>query len=128
MWRGMRCGRRVSACTRATSLRREEGWTRYVLDKYGFEYESLLDGEAREGGLGERFDAIVLPHQQVWHINRGHRESYYAPQYSGGLGEKGAGEPARVRRTGRNACDLGRVGAVRDTVSRPAGAECAGRT
>ena len=68
----------------------EEGWTRYVLDEYGFEYESLVDGEAREGGLGERFDAIVLPHQQVWHINRGHRESYYAPQYSGGLGEKGA--------------------------------------
>ena len=68
----------------------EEGWTRYVLDKYGFEYKSLVDGEAREGGLAERFDTIVLPHQQVWHIHRGHRESYYAPKYSGGLGEKGA--------------------------------------
>ena len=68
----------------------EEGWTRYVLDEYGFGYESLVDGEAREGGLAERFDAIVLPHQQVWHIHRGHRESYYAPKYSGGLGEKGA--------------------------------------
>ncbi len=67
----------------------EEGWTRYVLDEYGFRYESLVDGEAREGGLAERFDAIVLPHQQVWHIHRGHRESYYAPRYSGGLGEKG---------------------------------------
>lgn len=68
----------------------EEGWTRYVLDEYSFEYESLVDGEAREGGLAERFDAIVLPHQQVWHIHRGHRESYYNPQYAGGLGEKGA--------------------------------------
>ncbi len=68
----------------------EEGWTRYVLDEYGFEYESLVDGEAREGGLAERFDAIVLPHQQVWHIHRGHRESYYNPRYAGGLGEKGA--------------------------------------
>jgi hypothetical protein len=68
----------------------EEGWTRYLLDEYGFEYESLVDGEAREGGLSERFDAIVLPHQQVWHIHRGHRESYYNPRYSGGLGEKGA--------------------------------------
>ena len=68
----------------------EEGWTRYVLDEYGFEYESLVDGEAREGGLAERFDAIVMAHQQVWHIHRGHRESYYAPRYSGGLGEKGA--------------------------------------
>jgi len=68
----------------------EEGWTRYVLDEYGFEYESLVDGETREGGLAERFDAIVMAHQQVWHIHRGHRESYYAPRYSGGLGEKGA--------------------------------------
>ena len=68
----------------------EEGWTRYVLDEYGFEYESLVDGEAREGGLAERFDTIVLPHQQVWHIHRGHRESYYNPKYSGGLGDKGA--------------------------------------
>ena len=68
----------------------EEGWTRYVLDEYEFDYVSLVDEEVREGGLAERFDAIVLPHQQVWHIHRGHRESYYAPQYSGGLGEKGA--------------------------------------
>lgn len=68
----------------------EEGWTRYVLDEYGFDYESLVDEEVRAGGLTERFDAIVLAHQQVWHIHRGHRESYYHPKYSGGLGEKGA--------------------------------------
>ena len=68
----------------------EEGWTRYVLDEYGFGYESVVNEEVREGGLAERFDAIVLPHQQVWHIRRGHRESYYNPKYSGGLGDKGA--------------------------------------
>ena len=70
----------------------EEGWTRYVLDEYGFNYSSITDKEVQEGCLRERFDAIVLPHQQVWHIHRGHRESYYAPQFSGGLGDKGAGE------------------------------------
>ena len=68
----------------------EEGWTRYVLDEYGFEYESLVNEDVHEGGLAERFDAIALPHQQVWHIRRGHRESYYNPKYSGGLGDKGA--------------------------------------
>ena len=70
----------------------EEGWTRYVLDEYGFNYSSITDEDVREGCLRERFDAIVLPHQQVWHIHRGHRESYYAPQFSGGLGDKGAAE------------------------------------
>lgn len=68
----------------------EEGWTRYVLDEYGFEYESLADDDIRQGCLRERFDAIVLPHQPVYQIRRGHRESYYHPKYSGGLGEEGA--------------------------------------
>ena len=68
----------------------EEGWTRYVLDEYGFEYESLVNGEAQEGGLAEQFDVIALPHQPVHQIRRGHRSSYYHPKYSGGLGEKGA--------------------------------------
>ena len=68
----------------------EEGWTRYVLDEYGFDYVSLLDGDVREGGLAERFDAIVLPNQPVRHIHRGHRDSYHHPKYSGGLGEEGA--------------------------------------
>ena len=68
----------------------EEGWTRYVLDEYGFDYDSVVNEEMREGGLRERFDAILLPHQQVRHIQWGHRESYYHPDYSGGLGEQGA--------------------------------------
>ena len=72
----------------------EEGWTRYVFDEYGFEYISLTDGEVREGGLSDRFDAIALPHQPVWHLHRGHRESYYHPAYTGGLGDEGA---ARLR-------------------------------
>ncbi len=68
----------------------EEGWTRFVLDEYGFRYESLVDCDIREGELAERFDSIVLPHQPVHQMHRGHRESYYHPNYSGGLGERGA--------------------------------------
>ncbi len=68
----------------------EEGWTRYVLDEYGFKYASLVDTDIHEGELAERFDALVIPHQPVHQIRRGHRESYYHPKYSGGLGEQGA--------------------------------------
>ncbi len=70
----------------------EEGWTRYVLDEYAFGYSSLVDEEVREGGLADRFDAIVVPHQPVRHIHGGHRDSYYHPRYSGGLGDRGADE------------------------------------
>ena len=68
----------------------EEGWTRYVLDEYGLEYASLVNGDIHQGELVERFDALVIPHQPVHQIRRGHRESYYHPKYSGGLGERGA--------------------------------------
>ena len=68
----------------------EEGWTRYVLDEYGFEYASLVNSDIHEGELAERFDTLVIPHQPVHQIRRGHRESYYHPKYSGGLGEQGA--------------------------------------
>lgn len=67
----------------------EEGWTRFVLEEYGFEYTSLTDGDIRERDLDERFDVIVLPHQRAHHIHRGHG-SYYHPDYAGGLGAAGA--------------------------------------
>lgn len=68
----------------------EEGWTRFVFDEYGFDYTSLSDADVRQGNLGERFDAIVMPHQRVRQIHNGHSASYYHPDYSGGLGDKGA--------------------------------------
>ena len=68
----------------------EEGWTRYVFDDYGFPYQSINDAEVQQGDLHQRFDAIVLPHQHTRHLHRGHSTSYYHPDYTGGLGDKGA--------------------------------------
>lgn len=67
----------------------EEGWTRYVFDEYGFDYESISDGDMQQGDLHQRFDAIVLPHQHTRHLHRGHSSSYYHPDYTGGIGDKG---------------------------------------
>jgi hypothetical protein len=68
----------------------EEGWTRFVLEEYGFSFESLTNEEIRRGKLSDRFDAIVLPHQAPRHIERGHAPGTYPPPYTGGLGEAGA--------------------------------------
>ena len=68
----------------------DEGWTRFVLDEYGFSYTSLVDGDVREGGLAERFDAVVLPHQRVRHLHHGQDPSRYPERYAGGLGDAGA--------------------------------------
>lgn len=77
----------------------DEGWTRFVLEEYGFRYESLSDADIRAGGLHERFDAIALPHQRPAHMSKGHGD-YYHPAYIGGLGDEGAAELRRFAELG----------------------------
>ncbi|MDP6716501.1 MAG: M14 family metallopeptidase, partial [SAR202 cluster bacterium] len=43
----------------------EEGWTRFVLDEYGFQHEPVWDWGIRETDLARRFDVIIVPHQAV---------------------------------------------------------------
>ncbi len=66
-----------------------EGWTRWVLDQYGFEWENVWDADVRSGDLS-RFDVILLPSQGAAGIARGHAPVDMPPQYTGGLGEEGA--------------------------------------
>ena len=58
--------------------------------EYGFDYTSLVDDDVRRGGLADRFDAVLLPHQTTRQIAHGHNPSHYPPDYSGGLGAAGA--------------------------------------
>ena len=68
----------------------EEGWTRMILEQYGFGYTTLTDGDVRAGGLENRFDAVVLPHQRVRQLHRGYNAATYPEEYAGGLGDEGA--------------------------------------
>src|ERR1051326_830297 len=68
----------------------DEGWTRWLLEDFGFPYKSLLNAEIQAGGLKQRFDAIVIPDQARQAIVEGHRAGSMPPEYCGGLGEKGA--------------------------------------
>jgi hypothetical protein len=77
----------------------DEGWTRFVLETYGFEPQSLENETVKKGGLGEDFDVIVLPDVGKETIETGKHRSRpgampYAPplppEYRGGLGEDGA--------------------------------------
>src|SRR5439155_2374048 len=77
----------------------DEGWTRWLLEQYGFEPKSLDNKTIREGKLSEKLDAIVLPNVEKETIATGkpHREEtdmrYFAelpPEYTGGLEKEGA--------------------------------------
>ena len=66
-----------------------EGWTRWVLDQYGFEWENVWDADVREGDLS-RFDVILLPSQGAAGIAQGHAPGSMPEPYTGGLGVEGA--------------------------------------
>jgi hypothetical protein len=68
----------------------DEGWTRWLLEDFGFGYANIENGDVQAGNLKQRFDAIVIPDQPRQQIAQGHRAGTMPPEYCGGLGEKGA--------------------------------------
>ncbi|MFY9574912.1 MAG: hypothetical protein WAV20_26210, partial [Blastocatellia bacterium] len=79
----------------------DEGWTRWVLEQYGFRYTTLHNAEIKERGpstgasagssskLRERFDVIILPDQQPRDIINGFDFKSIREEYRGGIGEDG---------------------------------------
>ncbi|MBN2334265.1 peptidase M14 family protein, partial [Candidatus Bathyarchaeota archaeon] len=77
----------------------DEGWTRLVLEQFGFGYETLRD-EGIDENLSGRFDAIVLPSDPAWAIlgegieehfkERGFPIPKVPPEYRSGMGKEGA--------------------------------------
>ncbi len=77
----------------------DEGWTRFVLEQYGFEPKTLDNKTVRAGNLAASLDAIVLPDvpKEVIATGRPKREEgemrYFAelpPEYAGGLDKEGS--------------------------------------
>ncbi len=67
----------------------DEGWTRWILERYEFSYTTLHNKDIQAGKLRERFDAIILPDQRARDIMEGQNYSTTVPEYKGGLEEKG---------------------------------------
>jgi hypothetical protein len=77
----------------------DEGWTRFVLEQYGFDPKTLDNKTVRAGSLAAAFDAIVLPDvtKEVIATGRPRRDEgamrYSAelpPDYAGGLEKEGS--------------------------------------
>jgi hypothetical protein len=77
----------------------DEGWTRFVLEQYGFEPKTLDNKAVRAGALAVAFDAIVLPDVTKEMIATGKPKRdegamrYFPelpPEYTGGLEKEGA--------------------------------------
>ena len=115
----------------------DEGWTRWVLEQYGFPYSSIQNADVRAGSLHARFDVIVLPSQSPSQIMDGHQPGRRPttpgpwnpppPEYQGGIGPEGLDALRRfVQDGGRlialdEASDLvlDRFGGVFESISDP---------
>jgi len=67
----------------------DEGWTRYVFDRWSIPYESVADSTVRSGGLGARYDALVIPSMSARAIVEGLSARRYPARYAGGIGQAG---------------------------------------
>ena len=66
-----------------------EGWSRWVLEHYGFPYTLLHNAEVKAGSLRDRYDVIYIPDIRAEGILRGRPEGTVPPQYAGGIGPEG---------------------------------------
>jgi hypothetical protein len=67
----------------------DEGWTRWILEQYGYAPVSLYNADMRAGGLRDRVDVLILPDMRKDQMMEGFRDGIVPGQYAGGLGEEG---------------------------------------
>jgi hypothetical protein len=77
----------------------DEGWTRWILERYRIRYTSITDRDVAAGNLARHFDAIILPDQSPRALTRG-LGAPYPDSLRGGLGDAGANALARFVRDG----------------------------
>jgi hypothetical protein len=65
-----------------------EGWTRWVLDEYGFSHERVDNDRIRSGDLDD-LDVLIFPDQGADEILNGHDPGTMPPEYLGGVGAEG---------------------------------------
>ena len=69
----------------------DEGWTRWLLEKFGFSYNSVTYADLEAGNLKQKFDVVILPDQTAASITTGFRKGSMPPEYTGGVNENGIG-------------------------------------
>ncbi len=73
----------------------DEGWTRWLLERYEFNYQNLSNEEIKDGGFQSKVDAIILPDVSQTVIRDGQStqaarfSTPFPPEYQGGLNREG---------------------------------------
>jgi hypothetical protein len=76
----------------------DEGWTRFLLERYGFAFQNLSNDPLKDGSFRSKVDVVLLPSVNPAIMEKGEPGSAVArrywepmpPPYAGGIGEGGA--------------------------------------
>ncbi|HWC96136.1 MAG TPA: M14 metallopeptidase family protein [Candidatus Sulfopaludibacter sp.] len=68
----------------------DEGWTRWLLENFGFAYTNVRNSDLQAANLRQKFDCIVFADQQANAMENGYSARQMPAEYTGGLGAKGA--------------------------------------
>ena len=80
----------------------DEGWTRWLLENFGFAYTGLRNADIQKGGLRQSFDAIIFADQPAYGMENGFGRDAMPEQYTGGLGSAGAAALKEFANAGGN--------------------------
>ncbi len=101
----------------------DEGWTRFLLEQWGYAYTSLFDKDLKASGLDAKYDVIVLPSDSVASMTgerdaqggrggfRGSPESV-PPEFRSGFGKEGVDALKAFVQKGGTLLTFGEAGAL----------------
>ena len=78
----------------------DEGWTRWLLERYDFDFQSLRSSGVHADDLRDRYDVMVLPAERPGSLKDGHAAGAVPDRYAGGLGDVGIRALETFVRTG----------------------------
>jgi hypothetical protein len=68
----------------------DEGWTRWILEQFGFDYTRVDNRRIQAGSLLRDIGVLVFPDQNPSQLVNGYRPGSMPEEYVGGIGDKGA--------------------------------------
>jgi len=66
----------------------DEGWLRWVLERFEFPFEVIHNSEIRSGNLIDRYNVIIIPNMNLSTLIEGRKEEV-PPKFRGGIGKEG---------------------------------------
>ncbi len=101
----MRLGKSRVGIYKAWMPNADEGWMRFVLENFGFGFQSLTPQDIREGGLADKFDIVIFPDLARDIIVNGMgaasgEAARYPLKYRMGIGKQGIDELRKFLKAG----------------------------